>query len=380
MDHHHTMSSQQSKSWPSKHRTNYKQVAKKDIEALVSSGLSDLVNNPLDFLLDVHYWQWRYFESPVTAASLLQSYLPESSLMVAVCAERVIGKVGNLLMPFCVAGKSVIIPLMEGLSFSSGSRSWSRLRTLLALSYQKRQQFNSEFSFAVTPRSSFDLYQRLGCRVVGQLPVYTGIISGNDFARLRGVPFPLSLTGWCVHPLFGVRYRKDPAAGITIRRIDHFGPEFDQIWNTIGPQRCVAVNKNTGYLNWRYARHPGQWYDILAAYRDGQPDGLIVFRMVSAMKRAYVLELIAARDDAKTMGALLDSALKHMKAEGMASVTASCLNGSPVQPLFKAAGLSPLPTRFWDMHLIVEIAENHSSGPVENLAAWELSLGDWLLH
>lgn len=353
----------------------FQKVVHKEMAEMVSSGLPDLVNNPLDYLLDTGYWQWRYPEPCHSSQDT-----PSGTLMVSRIDNLVIGKVGNLLLPFCVAGRKIQVPLMEGLSFLPDYRSWSRLRGLLALSYHDRHQVEPEFSFAVSPRSSIDLYQRIGCVVTGQMPIYTVVINGSEFALQRGIPFPLSLLGWCLYPMFGARSSTPSARTCTVRRIESFGPEFDQLWNTISPKRCVAIAKTASYLNWRYAHHPGNWYDMLAAHRSGQLSGLVIFRKVPFRKQAFLLELLAENDDPEVMAQLLDASLKQMRAEGVASVTTSFLDGSPVTPLLEKNGFSTLPTRFWDMQMITEVPDNCQETPANTLANWELSLGDWLLH
>ncbi len=76
-----------------------------------------------------------------------------------------------------------------------------------------------------------------------------------------------------------------------------FGPNFamaNNPWYTYNDSCMVMGNRDTAYLNWRYADEPNEKYKVFHVYHKGK-DAYIVYMIIK--NRAYVVDLLYPRDD-----------------------------------------------------------------------------------
>jgi len=73
----------------------------------------------------------------------------------------------------------------------------------------------------------------------------------------------------------GLRFRGE----IVVRRVARFDPFVDELWEDVSGCLPFAVQRDSLYLNWRYAR-PGRPYLLLVAEDGRRPVGYVTFRTV----------------------------------------------------------------------------------------------------
>jgi hypothetical protein len=168
-------------------------------------------------------------------------------------------------------------------------------------------------------------------------------------------------------------------AGVDLAEIASFGAEFDALWRSIEPARGVAVVKDAAYLNWRYVRCPAASYHRVAARRDGELVGYIVWRDHGPNDDGYVLELAARGDNRPVLSALLLTAIEAMARNGAGLVLASFPEPAACVAALRSAGFGMWATRLKDMRLIV-VPRAGESRPEGVAGAWQYTLGDWIYH
>lgn len=347
-----------------------KKASEADLEEMAAAGLADFRTDREERDAEgVDFWRWRYFNQPAV----------KSDLLFALRGGRVVGKVGLIGRRLYSTGDRLTATHMEGLSLPAAERSWSLLAGLLEASSRERRRSGRPFAFGVAARPAAELFKRLGCRVLGILPLLSVIINGRRFLRRKGIPFPMSLAGWMADAFLGARYEGE-CRSVSVRpHAEMFDGSFDELWRDLEPKRCVAVVKDAPYLNWRYKHHPGREYQILTARRDRRLEGWTVFRTGDGGD-GFVLELVARDDAPEILLALIRQALIMMKSRGAVVATASCLDNAPARPAYRSAGFKPWPGIASSTWMIMETPHAGKNAPETELSNWDFSLGDWLVH
>jgi hypothetical protein len=227
---------------------------------------------------------------------------------------------------------------------------------------------------------ALELNERLGCTPVGRVPVYCTLLDAARFLQAHGMPRSVSHMGRLAQPFFGPGIRRVRVPDLDIGTVDRVDDQIDDLWGDVEARRCVTVVRDRAYLAWRYGACPGERYEMLAGRRGGRMEGLIVYRAADSRGDAYMLELLARNDDRTTMAALVEAALRSLRAAAACRVTAVFAPGSAAGQAARANGLRPWLSRLWDMTLVVATEAGRSPRPECDVANWDFSLGDWLLH
>jgi hypothetical protein len=105
-------------------------------------------------------------------------------------------------------------------------------------------------------------------------------------------------------------------------RIDHFDARFDRLAERIGPRMGTAPVKDAAYLRYKYEARP--FIDTVCYAAVGAPGELLGFLVVRKTEDrgdvGTVLELCAARDDSRTIAALVHRAIEHYREAGVLAV------------------------------------------------------------
>ena len=283
------------------------------------------------------FWRWCYFTNPVG----------KSNLTVAVRGGRVVGKYGLLYMPLIVHGKPVVAGFMENISVEPSERSWQCYRRLVEMNIFESQKDNLDFRFGISESSVLNLNERLGVMSLGRPPIYVGILNVARVLEVRSVPHALSLAGWLVQPIFGLRIKDVRSDNLDIRPVESFDSSFDELWSTIAWSRTAAIIKNAAYLNWRYVTPPDRLYRRLAAYRQQRLEGFVILRTIGPRRGSALFELLARDDNPEIMRALLLQASRELGVERIGHITASFPAESRAAAVLREMGFKSWGARFW---------------------------------
>lgn len=341
-------------------------VSELNIDVL-SQGLSELHFLVRGQKLDSGHWKWRYLRNPVG----------KSILLVAIRGSRVVGLYGGPYLLLTVQGRKVIGGLMADFIIHPSERSWRCFRSLVEMYMAETQKDNVAFHFGVVYSNLAKLSQQLGAVSLGRLPIYLGFLNIPRVLEGRSVPYPLSLAGWFLHPVMGLRNRRIRCIDLDIQPIERFDNAFDELWSSIVENRSIAINKDAAYLNWRYGECPGLQFGRLAAYRKKRLEGLVTFRVTGLRNGSLMLELMARDDNSDIMKALVLQVILELRAQRIGHITASFIAGSRAAAVLKELGFKPWGARYWNTPEIIVATPPKESCPELNLKNWNPSLGDY---
>jgi hypothetical protein len=106
--------------------------------------------------------------------------------------------------------------------------------------------------------------------------------------------------------------------GLVVREVREAGPEFDALWQSVGPAYESLVVRDRAWVAYRYLEAPGFGYRVLLAERNGQPAGYLAFRISpdAALTSAWIADLFAAPGDASAVRVLLRHAVLELRRAG----------------------------------------------------------------
>lgn len=236
---------------------------------------------------------------------------------------------------------------------------------------------NLAFCFGISTPLAAKLSRRLGVTSLGRAPIYLGFLNAARVLQGRCVPYPLSLVGWLLQPIVGLRIRQAAVFDLDIRPVEGFDSSFDGLWSAIAESRTVTVVKNAAYLNWRYVKCPGRCYGRLAAYRGRSLEGLVIFRTTRPRYEGFVLELLARDDNPQTLRALLLQAFRELRMKKTGLIKALFPADSQAAAVLKELGFKSWGIRLWSIDVMITTNPGKESSPELDLRSWDFSLGDW---
>ena len=107
---------------------------------------------------------------------------------------------------------------------------WQCYRGLVERCNTEKQNSNLIFYFGVTNFKLLGLFKRLGTIDLGRIPVYLGFLDVTETLKKISVPYPLSLLGWLLQPVIGLRIGRKYMMPLDIRHIKRFDNSFDELW------------------------------------------------------------------------------------------------------------------------------------------------------
>lgn len=120
-----------------------------------------------------------------------------------------------------------------------------------------------------------------------------------------------------------------PAMDVQLLQGD-FDQRFDALWTAAKDEYPAITRRDSAVLNWRYRRHPDLEYRVLAATKPEEVRGYLVYSVFERhrQRRAQIVDILARKNDPEARAALVASALRRMKSEGVHKV--ECYATSPV--------------------------------------------------
>ena len=182
-------------------------------------------------------------------------------------------------------------------------------------------------------------FGRLGWRNFGAIPFLVKPLRSGYF--LRRVAGPLGAFNL---PIARRRRAADPR----YQAIGRFDDQATALWRACAERVGCGVDRDADFLNWRLMDRPGSVYRT-TGLRD--PAGRLKAFVSTALldkhggRVAYVMEAMAAPEDARELAALLRHEIARRAAEGADVAFAWCPPTAWNRPIYKAARFLPLPER-----------------------------------
>lgn len=330
------------------------------------SGISDLWLLRHKQKLDQEYWQWRYLDGPAEP----------SDLVVALRKDKVVGLYGLVYVPILLRGRRVLAGLMGSLVIDPAERSWQCYRGLVDRCISNGQQRMLAFRFGVSPLRMMQFSRNVGAKRVGLMSICFGLLDAGEFLQARGVPYPLSLLGRLIQPFIGLRDGSLMTAGLEVKEVQRFGPEFDRFWSEAARENYSGYYKDAAYMNWRYVKCPLRKYYKLAAYKNNELQGFIVFCLTGVRQSACVLDVMANRNDVQTVRILLLAACKRLRTERVGHIFAAFMPNTAALVVARSLGFHT-GSVFLGSHQMV-FYQTGDACSEQDFQMCDFSLGDWL--
>ena len=209
------------------------------------------------------------------------------------------------------SGLAVLRKAAAGLDFVGGARI-----TLLAVSTLKA--FFRPFPWFETPR----------------------LFAVMDAERAAALSFG---EGGCAVRFLAACRVRDTVSGVSVSAVERFGAEQDALWNRLRGGLLAAVERDAGFMNWRYADHP--YLDYHRIRCDG-PSGpaVYVWRDEPLPGGTVVCRMCEALGEPEALRTTFPAAWRAMNRPGVAFVDFFCSNAA-VNAALTAGGMTPAVTR-----------------------------------
>jgi GNAT acetyltransferase-like protein len=150
--------------------------------------------------------------------------------------------------------------------------------------------------------SMLAIYRRLGIETEGKLTRMTKLLRTNSkiSTRVKSQTLAAGISAAANVVLSAYLATRRLQSGVSIElHKGRFGTEFDDLYERAGPRLGISVERSSDYLNWRYADHPQDKYEVLVARRGGNLEGYLVFQQqdVTARVTDLIAESAAVRGD-----------------------------------------------------------------------------------
>lgn len=256
--------------------------------------------------LEADVWSWRY------------AYRTEGApvTMVALDGGELVGHVSALPVRLERGSRVVKAGLWVDLMIDPGHRNLTLFLDLADANRRRCAESGVEILYAFPNGKSFPVLKRM-----------LGWKDAGDVLALEA-------------PLAGLRPPR--AAGPAVERISEFGPEFDELWERLRPSDRLCGARASGHLQWRYRGRPRSLYPAWSA-RDasGRLEGVLVAKTFDGPQGRVGDVLDVWAEKGPSADALLDAAFGHFRGEGVATVSAWALEGTPQRAALEAWGLLP---------------------------------------
>jgi hypothetical protein len=328
-----------------------------------SAPLLKLLQEQLSPSIDQRRFDWLYKLCPSGEARVWVAMDPDSGKLAGAAAafpRRI--RIGDRIELGCVFGDFCVSPEHRSLG--------------PAIQLQRKcldSVMNGEFTAAydLPSASMLAIYRRLGAAPGGQLVRMTKLLRSNAKIATKVKPKllaqGLSVAANAVLSLKRGSLQSRTRATLQ-KHTGRFGSEFTDLASRIGSRLGRCVERSAEYLNWRYADHPQQQYEVLTARRQGLLEGYLVFQVRGT--DASVVDWFG--DPADLRADLVRGLILALQSGESEAIHVPVLSSHPLSDELIALGFRP---RESSPVVFVEPKLGHANG-IQRNTAWLLLDGD----
>ena len=349
-----------------------------DFRALLESDLPHLTalyRTVFNIEREESFWRWKYFQNPAGEHMLMAAIKPDSG--------QVIGTVGTIPIDMALDGRKVL-----------GAQACD---IVILPEYQKGGPFFKLHK--MNKQESLDRGVNLlfGFSVEKTLKISVRLLKFKDIFPIRRLVKVLDPTHYIqqmvrvawVAKLSGkfsrhllktfTSTRIQLPQGYSLKEVSSFDVRYDALMKVLAGKTKIMVYKDSAYLNWRYVDCPIFDYRIFAVESDDNIAGYAVVSIQDEeIRRAYILEMIAAPDRQDVMKPLLNQVIRHCFDAKADTINAWAMEHSPAWNLERSKGFKVKETAH---NLIARPHfDDDSLMDVTDSKLWDISLGDSDYH
>ncbi|HLC46760.1 MAG TPA: GNAT family N-acetyltransferase [Candidatus Nanoarchaeia archaeon] len=182
---------------------------------------------------------------------------------------------------------------------------------------------------------AFDIERNMGWKNVNACKAMVKILKPEIFvnAVMKGLPGKSVATAIlnAINFIFLREKRAAESSGFLVKKTKKFDIRADRLWASLSNTLPIAIDRDSGYLNWRFCSNPARRFDILLLEENkGQKDGkngdqgkkalkgYCVFTTVNSDRFLWgrIVELVIDPSDERGMQQLISAALSIAKKKG----------------------------------------------------------------
>ena len=214
------------------------------------------------------YWRWHYLENPRTDPDDVPLWVLKDDA----AGGRIVGQVATIPVTLKVgAEERRAIWILDFIVHENyRGQGWGRrlldtarehCRTMIALGINAGSTgvLNSQKWAAMGSINRYHLLLNPGHAV-------------KELSRLRTLGRAANLAYAPLRPRLG----KLATSGVSLRAVERFDADFDDLWRRAAAQWPCAVVRRADYLDWQFTRQPGKRYETLGLYAGGRLAGYVV--------------------------------------------------------------------------------------------------------
>ena len=224
------------------------------------------------------YWKWHYLENPYTD-------LRDVPLWVLHDAGRIVGQVATIPVMLKVGSEERRALWILDFIVHENYRGQRWGRRLLDTA---REHCRTMLALGINAGSTGVLNSQKWA-AMGSINRYHLMLNpGHAVKELARTPSLGRVVNFAYAPLRPrVGHTRAPC-DVTLRVVERFDADFDDLWRRASTQWPCAVVRRADYLDWQFARQPGKRYETLGLYADTRLVGYVVlfFRKPEGAKGA----------------------------------------------------------------------------------------------
>jgi hypothetical protein len=134
------------------------------------------------------------------------------------------------------------------------------------------------------------------------------------------------------------RLPEDPE--VEFRQVAHAGDAFDRLWTRCVADAVFSAVRDASWVQWRFLSSPARKYDVVLAYRDGEPVGYRATHLAKSSDKtsAFLAEILAPKFDAAARDSLLAGAVASAHEAGADILAALAVPGTDLHASLRRAG------------------------------------------
>lgn len=162
----------------------------------------------------------------------------------------------------------------------------------------------------------------------------------------------------------------------TVKKIDFFGPEFDELWANCAPGYNIAVVRRKAYLNWRYLERPDWEYFPFALYENNKLRGYIVYKLYREedILRGHIIDIFSQKCDIACLSQMIDHAMNFFIDRNAHEITVLISGNAIIEELLAYKGFDRMESR---IPLILKVnGDQPDKERVLKRENWYFTMGD----
>lgn len=338
-------------------------------EVAICALFEKVFGKPMGKTESLRHWQWEFLENPVGGLFV----------KLAWAEEKLVGQYTASPLRVHAAGKEIVAALSHDTMTDPEYTGMGIFRKTAEALYDELADAGHSFIYGFPNRNSIHGFiKNLKWQQVMPVPVHIrpmGILKNNT-DRLLGRIFQEKKELRRKENemvLYGV-------GGYQLKRETSFGDWADDLWQACCDQHRLWVVRDKKYLNWRYALKPENEYEIISAWKNGNPVGYVVYLIadMSFGNTIFVMDFMADLRHPGAANMLINRVIKAAQMHDCSFASALLTPGSKYLWLFRRRMFLPLPEKLFPQPLYfgVRCFDFSMKSLVANPRAWSISWGD----